>query len=367
MLNKLKTLFSSPITSVPELLNKLYYPQLDGLRGIAILVVIGSHIILYTSSEKFINGNIGVEIFFVLSGFLITTLLLKEKLMNNKVSFRNFYIRRGLRILPVAYLFLIILIFLNCCFNLNISFGSLFASALYIKNLHINYVGNWYNAHFWTLSIEEQFYIIFPFLLIYCLNNYIKIICILVLSIPILQFVGYNNLGLFYSNYIIHKITFLLINLFGNGTTAILIGSLLSILMFKDVLPTKTKKNYYFLSFIIFIIAITFRMTFTDLINSNYLTSTIFSIAIAVVIFLFLTNENDFLSILLKNPILVKVGVLSYSLYIWQQLFTHQQPWRNSFKYSDSPLFNIPVLFVVAYISYHFYELKFLKLKEKYK
>jgi len=366
MLNKVKTLISSPITYVPESLNKLYFPELDGFRGIAILAVIFSHAVLNKYLGKYAVGNIGVEIFFVLSGFLISTLLLKEKIKNGKVSFKKFYTRRGLRILPVAYLFLGVLIFLNFAFNLKVSFGSLIVSALFIKNLPFNYVGNWFNGHFWTLAIEEQFYLIFPFLLIYSLKNYFRVLVFLVLFIPVLQFVGFHNIGIFYTNYPLHKTTFVLITLFGNGTTAILIGSLLSILMFKGLMPVSNTNNYRFLSLVLFIIAMMFRIGF-NILPGTYLTSTIFSLVIAFVIFLCITNDNDFLGKILKSKILIKLGILSYSIYIWQQLFMYQQPWGNSFKYSDSLFLNIPVLFIVAYISYHFYEVRFLKLKNKFK
>lgn len=367
MVSKFSNLFSSKVISIPEVLDKSYIPELDGFRGIAIITVIISHIVLNSYLAKYFIGDIGVEIFFVLSGFLITTLLIKENLKKGKVSFKNFYIRRSFRILPVAYLFLALLVLLKYFFKLNISIGSFFASAFYLKNLNLNYTSDWYSAHFWTLSVEEQFYIIFPLLLVYRLDDYIKVIYFLVLAIPILQFLGYNNIGIFYSNHIIHKLIFILINLFGNGTTSILIGSLLSILMFNGLLPVKSLKINHFLSIAVFIIAIIFRMTCVDLVNSTYLTSTIFSIAIALVIFLCVTNNNDFLSSILKNRILVKLGILSYSLYIWQQIFIYKQPWANSFKYADSPFLNIPALFIVAYLSYHFYELKFLKLKEKFK
>ena len=165
----------------------------------------------------------------------------------------------------------------------------------------------------------------------------------------------------------IHKSIFLLINLFGNGTTSILIGSLLSILMFNGLLPSKNIKINHFLSFVIFILSIIFRLTCIYFVHSTYATSTIFSITIALVIFLCITNNNDFLSQLLKNKLLIKLGILSYSLYIWQQIFIYLQPWQHSFKYSDSLLLNIPMLFIVAYLSYHFYELPFLRLKERFK
>ena len=366
MIVKIRKLFHSNIINIPNAVDTSYIPNLDGLRGIAILTVIVSHALFNTWLSKYPVGSVGVEIFFVLSGFLITTLLLKEKIKNGKISLKRFYIRRCLRILPVAYLFLSVLVFLNFAFNLKVSLGSVVAAAFYVKNLPLNYVANWSDAHFWTLAIEEQFYLIFPFLLIYSFKNYVRVLIFLVLSIPALQFVGYYNIGIFYTNYLLHKATFLLIVLFGNGATSILICSLLSILMFRGLIAGVNINKYRFLSLSLFIIATIFRLCF-DVLPGTYLTSTIFSLAIGLVIFLCVSNENDFLGNILKSKILIQLGLLSYSIYIWQQLFTYQQPWQHSFKYSNSLFFNIPALFIVAYISYHFYEMQFLKLKRKFK
>ena len=78
-------------------------PSLDGFQGVAILLVAWEH--AYGQSLAPLTGTCGVYIFFVLSGFLIITLLLTEKVKTGKISLRNFYIRRELRILPVAYLY----------------------------------------------------------------------------------------------------------------------------------------------------------------------------------------------------------------------------------------------------------------------
>ncbi|WP_353959508.1 acyltransferase family protein [Mucilaginibacter flavus] len=353
--------------TVPEVLNLSYIPALDGLRGFAILTVLFGHMLLNTSWALLALANVGVEIFFVLSGFLITSLILKEKLKNGRVSLKRFYIRRVLRILPVAYLFLIILLVLNYLFNLNLSTRSFVASALYVKNFHLNYASNWFNGHFWTLAIEEQFYVVFPVILVYSLKSYIRLIFIIILSVPLLQSLGFHNVGIFYSNYLVHKITFLLINLFENGTPSILIGSYLSILMFRKNIPTvKTKTNNYFSSFLL-LNAMIFRVTCTKFIHNDYINSIIFSLIIALVIYLILINSEDFLGMILKNKYSVRLGILSYSIYIWQQIFLYKQPWENTFKYSNSLFLNLPVLFIISYLSYNFFELRFLKLKERFK
>jgi len=79
MLNRIHKLFNSNLISIPNALNKPYIPVLNGFRGVAILIVIISHIILYTSSEKYINGNIGVEIFFCSKRFLNNNLVAQGK------------------------------------------------------------------------------------------------------------------------------------------------------------------------------------------------------------------------------------------------------------------------------------------------
>ena len=339
ILKKTKTLFSSNNLSIPGSLSNSYFPQLDGLRGVAITTVLISHYIFNYSLKYYDIGNIGVETFFVLSGFLITTLILKEKIKQGTVSLKRFYIRRALRILPVAYLFLLVLLFLNYIFKLNISSGSFFASIFYVRNFHYKYDDSWANGHFWTLAVEEQFYILFPILIVHSLKNYIRLIFLIIFSVPLLVYVGFHNIGIFYSNYLIHKITFLCINLFRYGTVSILVGSLLSILMFKKIMPTEVKNSNRYLSFFLFLFAAFFRMTLVGVLGF-YINSLLFSVIVALIIYLTLVNSGDFLGTLLKNKWLVHFGVLSYSVYIWQQIFLYRQPWDNTFKYSNSLIFS---------------------------
>jgi peptidoglycan/LPS O-acetylase OafA/YrhL len=251
----------SEIKSIPEPLQASHFPGLDGLRGIAILCVIFSHALLDKGMNFFCYalGMIGVQTFFVISGFLITTLLLKEKVSKGKVSIKDFYIRRFLRLAPVAYLYLFVVAILTYIFKLDLSLGSYLSAGLYVKNLPIVHDHDRLVGHFWTLAIEEQFYIIFPILLIYRPNKYLIVIILLMLFIPVLQYLGFNKIGVFYSNRFIHILTFIIINLFGNGTFAILSGSLLSLLIFKGILDVKKIKSNYLLSFVIFMIAAAFR------------------------------------------------------------------------------------------------------------
>lgn len=363
-----KSKLFTEITAIPKVLQPSYFPSIDGLRAVAILSVILSHALLGIGIDYFCYalGMIGVQIFFVISGFLITTLLLKEKVVKGTISLRKFYIRRFLRIIPVAYLYLIIIALLAIIFKFDLDKENFIASALYFKNLPLGDGHDRFVGHFWTLSIEEQFYFVFPILLLMInANKYLILIIALVVLIPALEFFGYNKIGIFYSNHIIHLITFIFIDFFGNGTVAILFGSVLSILVFKGLIIVESIKTNYVLSLIVFSVAIGVRVLFVYPVYNVGIGIVLFSFLISYTILLNLKEDNLFNRVL-RNPIMIKIGILSYSLYIWQALFTHNMIWKTWFRYSDSMILNLPMLFLVSFLSYNYYEKWFLKLKNKF-
>jgi peptidoglycan/LPS O-acetylase OafA/YrhL len=355
-----KKLFAD-ITSVPEILQPSHLPGLDGLRGIAIIMVILSHFFMHTAYTRWFIGIIGVWIFFVISGFLITTLLLKEKFNTGKISLKKFYLRRIFRILPVAYLFILVVIILNNFLHLGIRPISFISSGLFVQNIPIPGINKWYVEHFWSLSVEEQFYLVFPILLVYDLSKYLKIIIFLIIFIPVIEFFGFNNIGPFYTNHTLHIITFVIINLFDNSIF-ILVGSLMSILLFKGFLIIKDTFFTRLLSILLFIVVLLVRTeTSKFFIPDSDLYLLPFLIGLIVILNL---NPKSFFNYLLENKILTYIGVLSYSLYIWQQLFDNSQNWIVQ---SNSVLLHLALLFIIANASYYLYERFFLRIKNRYK
>ncbi len=172
-----------------------YYKELDGVRGIAALMIMTFHffqpIIPNTTTLIYINkfikfGQTGVSLFFVLSGFLITRILLSTK--EKSGYFLTFYIRRALRIFPLYYGFLIIYYFLinPYLYNAsNLSFSTQFYYWFYLQNIADTF-GWAANGpfHFWSLAVEEHFYLFWP-LLVYYLNDkkiIIATICIIIIA-----------------------------------------------------------------------------------------------------------------------------------------------------------------------------------------
>jgi peptidoglycan/LPS O-acetylase OafA/YrhL len=151
---------------MPDTFRLSYMPSLDGLRGVAVLLVILHHAPLPTAP----GGFVGVDIFFVLSGFLITSLLLKEFEAAGTISFKNFYMRRVLRLLPALG---VLLVFLNSYVALvkpdavGITLQTSFLVFFYMSNWAFMF-GHPYGhlLHTWSLAIEEQFYILWPLLLV---------------------------------------------------------------------------------------------------------------------------------------------------------------------------------------------------------
>lgn len=359
-LSIIKTKLSAEITTIPEVLQPSHLPGLDGLRGVSIIIVIMSHFFMHTPYTKSVVGSIGVWTFFVISGFLITTLLIKEKITTGNISLRKFYIRRFFRIIPVAYLFIVVVMFLNYFQHLGIGKMPFVGAMLFLQNLPIHSFSSWYLGHFWSLSVEEQFYLTFPFLLVYSFRNYLNIIIGLVIVIPIVQYLGFNNIGIFYTNHLVHLGTYIIINLLGNSED-ILIGSLISILLYKRIIVIKDTLLNRYLGLILFILAV-MLCTDTSPIFVPNAELFVFPILIGIVIILNL-NTNGLFTKILSNKILIYIGLLSYSLYIWQQLFDNSQAW---ILHSNLILLQIGVLFIVANASYYLYEKTFLKLKNRF-
>ena len=138
------------------------FPGLDGLRALSILLVLTSH--MHDPLWSFFAGGFGVTIFFGISGFLITTLLLREEDRHSRVSLKNFYIRRVFRILPLYFLALALTIVLVLGLGLGEG-GSNFLDRLpLLATFNGEFAGSGTFSHSWSLGIEEKFYIIWPLL-----------------------------------------------------------------------------------------------------------------------------------------------------------------------------------------------------------
>jgi peptidoglycan/LPS O-acetylase OafA/YrhL len=148
-----------------------YNPALDGLRAVAIILVICNHMMRFMLP---IGGWIGVDVFFVLSGYLITSILLHELRETGKISFYNFYARRALRLVP-ALAIVVIFQLVRSVFSQNgheIREATL-VSVFYIENWNMIY-GWWpidYMGTTWSLSVEEQFYLLWPLTLVFIVNK----------------------------------------------------------------------------------------------------------------------------------------------------------------------------------------------------
>lgn len=344
-------------------INQKYYPSLNGIRGISIIIVILSHFhlsgnIIYS---YIFNGSLGVNIFFVLSGFLITTLCIKEQNLTGNLSLKEFYIRRILRIFPVAYLYIAVIFILNFIFHLGVAKLQFLGSLFYLMNLSYfkNIPNPWLTGHYWSLSIEEQFYIIFPFVLKKSFKVFFYSIVFLVAVLPLLytlqEFYGPLRNGILYA-FIRYFIMF----------QPIATGCLFSLLSFKKVFDhtwlssTKVMGNVLAIFLIIFLKHDPYIYWATHVVYVNLL----ISVLTGYIIVSNIMPAKDFIYRILNTKILSSIGILSYSIYIWQEIFTSQD--MRLPKYMVAFPYNLLFILIVPLLSYFFYEKYFLKLKSKF-
>ncbi len=152
-------------------------PSLDGLRAISILMVLFSHAThtlnfppwLIKRASTFIVGALGVRVFFVISGYLTTTLLLKEAKREGRISLSEFYQRRVFRILPVYFFYIFTVLLVVGWLGLNAIYAPTYLSAFaFMTHLWGPWSSeSWPLMHSWSLAIEEQFYLIWPAMLVF--------------------------------------------------------------------------------------------------------------------------------------------------------------------------------------------------------
>jgi peptidoglycan/LPS O-acetylase OafA/YrhL len=144
-----------------------YFPALDGLRALAVLLVMVNHIHFQSAVPPYIQGWVGVDVFFVLSGFLITTLLVREHERYGDLSFKGFYVRRAFRILPVYWFTTLLYIAVVWGGHMQEKQAELRRMLPYLVLMVAEFRPLTLNvfSHAWTLCIEEKFYLLWPPLL----------------------------------------------------------------------------------------------------------------------------------------------------------------------------------------------------------
>jgi len=354
--------------STPDFLDKNHLPSLDGWRAMAVLIVILGHFRLTLTEGNLVReflkitifAELGVKMFFVLSGFLITTLLIKEKLIYGKINILNFFIRRFLRIFPVLYLYLAVVYVVNYAFDLNLIPDHFIAPLLYINNFNF-FNKTWLTGHTWSLAVEEQFYLIWPFFFKFSKSKILICASILIL-IPLLKVICYLFPAL--SNTLL--IPFLM------PAGSIFTGCFLSLIVFKK--KTESFKSIYrnfkepYLLILILILYIIHYCTTKGLLGRFILPfgdlTTDFCISF-LLLFSIIKEESLFFRIL-NSTFFKKIGLISYSLYIWQQLFIINMGEYPSY---ETHLFfpvNLTLTFLVAFLSYYLFEKPILKFKRNF-
>lgn len=295
---------------------------LDGIRAIAILMVIICHAIECNPSLKEFHllsaalGRAGVNLFFVLSGYLITSLLVKEHRITGKIDLRAFIGRRILRIFPAYYAFLIvmgIISFLHV--GVHISREELFMDAAFLRNYYLEHAGFW-TSHTWSLALEQQFYLLWPAALVLLgLRNGLRYAVGGMILDPFIRLGTYV---------IFPGQRDIITTMFHTRMDILLYGSVLAIIVAQPrnfISGAMAKHGSLLLCTAIILFAAGILLE-ADL--RGYGLTIDFSVAgivVAAIIAYLLTYPSSAFARILSCAPITWLGRISYSLYLWQQPF----------------------------------------------
>ena len=310
-----------------------YRPEIDGLRAIAVVSVIIYHAHLSLFDHRILEGGfIGVDIFFVISGYLITSIIYKELITTGSFSFKYFYQRRIRRILPVLLLVMLISLPFAWFFLLPHTLIDFSKSILYslgfTSNIYFWFSGQQYGAesslfkpflHTWSLSVEEQYYILFPVVLLLTFK-YFKKYLIHILVLGFLVSIGSAEWGS--KNY--PTFNFYILPTRG---WELLAGSILAYFEVSLGHRNKIKKLSLFLPGVGLILIIHSMLFFPDfqlVTPDTRLDDEIFhpsfytlSPIIGVCLIIWFSDKNELITKILSSKLFVGTGLISYSLYLW--------------------------------------------------
>lgn len=342
-----------------------YIPGLNGIRAVAVIMVIISH---RFPEHHFVNifplGSYGVDVFFVLSGFLISRSLFFQ-IDNNKVIsayiLKSFFIRRCLRIFPIYYLLLFFMLITDGI--IGNQFRANFLWYLLYGANYLNYFQDkWFGAlaHFWSLSVEEQFYMFWPILILFFFKKRIfTLICLLIIIGTIFPF---------FFNGKVNVLTLSCVNALG-------IGALLAYVEiikpeYKNVLIKILKIVFFPILLMLYINNVFFSIPFF----SERLAISV--LAVSVIAYCRYKSNTILVTHVLGNKVLDFVGIISYGVYLFHNIIPKYWVWvikkigwvtpATNYKFSYLEiLIQTSFIIGVSYLSWILVEKPILKLKEK--
>ena len=349
-----------------------YRPEIDGLRAIAVVAVIIYHAQIKILDYQILKGGfIGVDIFFVISGYLITSIILNELMAKGSFSFKHFYERRIRRILPVLlfvmllslpfawiYLFPTSIIDFSKSILYSIGFGS---------NFYFHYSGQEYGnldglfkpfLHTWSLSVEEQYYILFPIVLLFTFKYIRKYLfhTLIIGFITSLLFADWTS-----KNYSSISFYFLYTRMW-----ELLAGSLLAYFESKNGRNNKFKILNLSLPFVgLILIGYSFLYFYDGMYHPSFYT---LSPILGVCLIIWFSNSNELITKILSTKLFVSIGLISYSLYLWHYpIFSFVKINGMVSGSIIGKLSLIPIIFVISVLSYYLIERPFRNKKYSFK
>jgi len=349
-------------------MNFKYRPEIDGLRAIAVFSVIFYHadFQIQISNEYYAllpGGFLGVDIFYVISGYLITFLIF-ERINKNSFSFADFYERRARRLLPTLFFIITISLIAGWIFMLPNQMkdlaGSALSSLVFLSNFWFLVTDNYFAEssslkpllHTWSLSIEEQFYLIFPPILYFLYKKKIKNIKLIFFGLIVASL----SFATFLSIYFVNLNFYIL----PTRVWELMVGALIAYYHVKGKTINKKISSNFFTLVGIILIFLSFFLFNEKTPHPSILT--IFTI-LGTAIIILNNRENNFIKKLLSTKLLVGAGLISYSLYLWHFPILAFKKVKTSTLSEFDKFEAVLLAIVLSILSYYFIEKPFRNKK----